>query len=473
MKKLVKRIVIIFLGLFLFFVVVGCDKPVDNGGETKDPDNQQNGDNNQQGNGNQNQGGDNGGDDLGEQIDYAAQVKLDMTSSTKKVEVTVKTYVDGDTTHFNVPTNFLDTGILKARYLAINTPESTGKIEPYGKTASNFTKEKLMSATSIYVETDGDTLEADSTGSRYLIWVWYKTSADEDYRNLNIEILQNGLAIASNSANNRYGDTCMAAIEQARKFKLNVYSGKNDPNYYYGKAQELTLRELRLNIEKYNMQKVAFEGVVVKDHGQTAYVEDYDEELDIYFGMNVYYGYNTDADVLSMLTVGNRVRVVGTVQYYETGGTWQVAGLSYRAMRPNDPENVQLISEGHTAGYKLVTPEEFNGTIKIYNEEEEKEETFSFTSLSISSSISMNNLVVKSVYTTNKEDSSSNGAMTLTCECDGITISVRTVVLLQNGTKVTAEAFEGKTINVKGVIDYFDGTYQIKLYSMNDVTFVE
>ena len=91
----------------------------------------------------------------------------------------------------------------------------------------------------------------------------------------------------------------------------------------------------------------------------------------------------------------------------------------------------------------------------------------------MSSSISMNNLVVRSVYTTNNPDSSSNGAMTLTCDCDGITISVRTVVLYQDGEKVTASAFEGKTINIKGIVDLFDGTYQIKLYSMNDVTFVE
>ena len=33
-------------------------------------------------------------------IDYATAVKLDMASPTAKQEVTVKTLVDGDTTHF-------------------------------------------------------------------------------------------------------------------------------------------------------------------------------------------------------------------------------------------------------------------------------------------------------------------------------------------------------------------------------------
>ena len=61
--------------------------------------------------------------------------------------------------------------------------------------------------------------------------------------------------------------------------------------------------------------------------------------------------------------------------------------------------------------------------------------------------------------------------MTLTCEADGVTISIRTVVLLDaNGNPVTADAYLGKTIDVKGIVDYFDGTYQIKVFSANDIT---
>ena len=147
-----------------------------------------------------------------EVVDYAGQVKLDMSSGTAKEEVTVKLFVDGDTTHFYVPDSVMENGVLKARYLAVNTPESTGKIEEYGKKASEFTKEKLSGATSIIIESETATWTPDSTGSRYLAWVWYKTDDMKDYRNLNIEILQNGLAIASNSANNQYGDYCMKAL---------------------------------------------------------------------------------------------------------------------------------------------------------------------------------------------------------------------------------------------------------------------
>ena len=149
-------------------------------------------------------------------IVYSDQVKLDQSSTdTKKMEVTVKSFIDGDTTHFNVPTSFNDQGVLKARYLGVNTPESTGKLEEWGKKAAKFTKGRLSSATSIILETDGDTWEVDSTGERYLVWVWYKTPENNDYVNLNLELLQYGLAVGSKAGSTRYGETCTAAINQA------------------------------------------------------------------------------------------------------------------------------------------------------------------------------------------------------------------------------------------------------------------
>ena len=402
--------------------------------------------------------------------DFAGEIRLDMSSTTLKQEVTVKAYIDGDTTHFHVPESIAEGGVLKARYLAVNTPESTGKIEEWGKAASIFTKEKLQSATAILVESDTEKWNMDSTGDRHLVWVWYKTSESEEWRNLNIELLQNGLAIASNSANNRYGETCMAAINQAKAQKLHVYSGQKDPNFPYGEAAELTLKELRCNITDYDNAKVAFEGVVTKNHNNSVYVEEYDSETDMYYGMTVYYGYALNGTGLEILNVGNRVRIVGTVTYYETGGTYQVSGLEYTPMRPKDPNNIQKISEGHAPAYVLTTADTFvNRKVTIAGEESSK--TYAYAELAIYSSIEMKNLKVKSVYTTDTEGSSSNGAMTLTCEVDGITVAVRTTVLRDgDGKLITADRFENKTIDVKGLIDCFSGEYQIKVFSINDIT---
>ena len=406
-----------------------------------------------------------------EVVDYA-DFKLQMNSETKKQQVTVKSFIDGDTVHFYVPEQVMESGVLKARFLAVNTPESTGKIEEYGKAASEFTKEKLSQATSIIIESDDNKWNADSTGGRYLVWVWYKTADMTDYRNLNVEILQNGLAIPSSSANNRYGSTCTAAIAQARAQKLNVYSGQKDPDFYYGEAVELTLRELRTNIEAYNGMKVAFNGVVTVNNNNGVYVEDYDEETGLYYGMSVYYGYGLSGTGLDILSVGNEVRIVGSVQYYAAGGTWQVSDLTYRMMKPDDPSNIQKISSGNSAAFRLTEADELiNGQVEI---EGDTTKVFDYAELALGTSVEMKGLKVVDIYTTVDEASSSKGAMTITCEVDGITVTVRTAVLLDENQKViTEDAYRGKVIDVKGIVDLFDGAYQIKVFTAKDITIIE
>ena len=51
-------------------------------------------------------------------VDYVSTLKLDMSSDTIKQEVTVKMFIDGDTTHFYVPKTVMERGYIKARYLA-------------------------------------------------------------------------------------------------------------------------------------------------------------------------------------------------------------------------------------------------------------------------------------------------------------------------------------------------------------------
>jgi len=401
--------------------------------------------------------------------DFASEVKLNMHSETVKQAVTVHSFVDGDTTHFNVPTTIVDSGVLKARYLAINTPESTGKIEEWGKKASNYTRERLSKATSIIIESDNGRWNLDSTGGRYLVWVWYRTSENEDYRNLNIELLQNGLGIASSTANNRYGNVAMAALNYAKEQKLNVYSGQKDPDFYYGDAVELTLKELRCNVEKYNGIKVAFEGVITMNDDGSIYVEDYDPESGLYYGIGVFYGYNLPGKALDILSVGNRSRIVGTVQYYEAGGVFQVAGLTYKQMKPKDPGNVQKISDGHSAAYKLTDARTFHdGKVSVVDDEGEKE--FDYAYLALSTTVEMHDLKVREIHTEDNPASSSFGAMTMICEADGIDIRVRTAVLIDsNRNLITADAYLGKVIDVRGVVSIHDGVYQIRVLSAKDI----
>lgn len=412
-----------------------------------------------------------------EEIDYAGNLKLNMNSDSLKLEVTMKQHIDGDTTHFHADLPFLDNGILKARYIAINTPESTGTIEPWGKKASNFTKEKLSSATSIIIETDGTEWEADSTGDRYLVWVWYKAPGATDFRNLNLEILQNGFAVGNKAGQSRYGDICTQAISQAKALSLHCHSKEKDPDFYYGEAKELTLKELRTNIEKYNGVRVAFEATATIYNDWNVYLEDYDEETGIYYGISAFYGYN--ATFHSILAPGNRVRVVGKVSYYEAGGTYQLSDLKYDLMDPKNPNNTFTLEEGHAPAYNEVSLSDFKGNVTVEKEELDivtgnmvtiKKE-YSYASLVMSTSISMKGLKVVDMYTTSN-GGNNDGAISITCEdANGNEIVVRTAVLKNaDGSPVTEAMFLNKTIDVKGIVDFYNDEYQIKVFHIGSIT---
>jgi len=397
-----------------------------------------------------------------ESIDYAASVKP-SGADTAKQEVTVKSFVDGDTVHFLVPESIMPSGVLKARFIGIDTPESTGKIEEYGKAASEFTKEKLSRAHSIMIESDDGNWDFDSTGGRYLVWVWYKAEKAGEYRNLNIELLQNGLARAYSSANNRYGSACTAAINQAKANKLNIYSGQKDPNFYYGDAVELTLKELRCGIEGYNGKKVAFEGVITINSGNGVFIEDYDAETDRYYGISAYYGYGLSGAGLDILSVGNRARIVGTVQYYEAGGCYQVSGLSYRQMKPDDPNNLQKLSEGNAAGYVSISADDFASAM-VSIETEAGAAEYKLSDIAMNTTVEMDGLTVQSVYV------AENGCATLTCAAGDAEVAVRLEPLKVNGEAFDPNTLSGKTIDVRAAVDMYDNAPQLHVFTAEGIS---
>lgn len=103
-------------------------------------------------------------------------------------KVTVERSVDGDT--------FVLTDGRKIRLVGVNTPESTTKIETYGKEASNYTQSKLEGKT-VYLQKDVS--DMDKYG-RYLRIVWmkppYDTMSENEIRTkmFNAMLVLNGYA---------------------------------------------------------------------------------------------------------------------------------------------------------------------------------------------------------------------------------------------------------------------------------------
>lgn len=420
---------------------------------------------------------------LPEWVDYVGQLKLDMDSPTAKAVVDLKLNIDGDTTHFYVPKSISEDGILKARYIAVNTPESTGQIEEWGKKASNFTREKLTNAESIVIESNTETWEKDSSGGRHMAWVWYKPKGEAEYRNLNLELVQNGLSLTCGASSDRYGDLTQLAYTQAQLYKLNCFSGEKDPDFYYGGQISVDLKTLRTNTALFDGMTVAFTGIIARitspNGSTTVYVESYDEETDMYYGMSVYAGYSGGA-IDKILKVGNEVRFVGKVQYYEGGKTWQVSDIRYSAFDEEDPDNLKLISTGHKASNRVTDAATFNDatlTLDVPTSiggADTESKTFKYAELAMNTSIVMKDLHVVDVATT--QDGNNAGAMTLTCTVNGETISVRTNKLWKPDKTLYTEAdFLNQTITVTGIVDYFNheyhGGYQIKVFSVKDIVF--
>lgn len=95
--------------------------------------------------------------------------KKKSTRSNEKIQVTLEKCVDGDTARF-----VYKKSNIKARFLAIDTPESvhpTKKVEPFGKEASKYTCDMLSNAKKIVLEYD---INSDKTDKydRHLVWVF-------------------------------------------------------------------------------------------------------------------------------------------------------------------------------------------------------------------------------------------------------------------------------------------------------------
>ena len=272
-------------------------------------------------------------------------------------QVTVLTYIDGDTTHFkNV---YGDTSTtLKSRYYGIDTPESTGAVQPFGKKASNFTHEKLANAAehgTIVVSSpfstaaDGgagkyDKPKTDSTGTRYLSLVWInetvKNAPAESLTLLNLWIVQEGLSWAKNTSDvPAYQETFSNAMNQAEKFSIGMWAG-DDPDFNYGEYATTSLLEMKHEItqsfidpeheNKFDGAKVRFTGVVAGYTDRMLYVqefypkdEDHPEQGGEWAGINIFCGMNPISEEYTR--VGTYLEVVGNASDSDTFG-FQVSG---------------------------------------------------------------------------------------------------------------------------------------------------
>lgn len=147
-------------------------------------------------------------------------VSLINVNAEERMEVTLSKCVDGDTAWF-----ILDGEEIKARFLAIDTPESTNKIEPFGQEASNYTCQLLTGADKIEIEYDSNSDKLDNY-DRHLVWVFVD---DELLQNL---IIKKGLGkVAYLYDDYKYTSILQASELIAKTNKIGMWQETNDYIY--------------------------------------------------------------------------------------------------------------------------------------------------------------------------------------------------------------------------------------------------
>ena len=139
-------------------------------------------------------------------------------------EVILVDVLDGDTAIFKTGGK-----TYKTRFLAIDTPEvdpDLRDVEPWGSTASAFTKDKLRNAGQIVLELDPDSDTFDKY-DRLLAWVWV------DGALLNEMIVSAGLAeVAYLYGDYQYTDFLFSAQNAAKAEGIKIW-GEIDPDFAY------------------------------------------------------------------------------------------------------------------------------------------------------------------------------------------------------------------------------------------------
>lgn len=417
--------------------------------------------------------------------DYVGQCVLtdyiDLTSAEGKNFLdngigyaTVKKYIDGDTTHFYQVEE--TKRLVKSRYIGVDTPESTGKIEPWGKAASNFTKETLSKAKTIVLTTDttevGQAASTDSTGSRFKTFVWYSKQENaplNKLRLLNLELVQEGFSTGKGMSGSPLTHFFTDADLQAQELKLNMWSG-DDPNFYTGAPTQTSLEEMAKEYQangyesKFHGKKVRFTGIVYKASGTyDAYLYSVGSDGQKY-GIYVFAGYKT---YKPLQTLGAEIEVVGNYTIYM--GNPQVTNVNYDAFKYDSNTDMKIISRDNPIDID---------TISAADAAQRK---------SINMVFQVNNLTCYSGHTEiDATTQKPSGALTLRCrDIEGDELSVRVPddvwAMQEDGTTRVTDAsyFVGKTVNVLGAITFFapdeedpeEGYYQIKLGHKEDLTY--
>ncbi len=210
---------------------------------------------------------------------------LNVTSGLAIMEVKLASNTDGDTSNFYPASDDNTARRFRFRYEAIDTPESTGAIQERGIKASHFTKSKLTTANRIVVLNDLDMFEKyDSSGGRYMGFVWYQPEEGDDFRLLNLEIVEQGYSRNYLNQNSSILDGYFEAFQEAQKAaEGRRVNGEKDCDFdSSGEVVETTISNAKANFDTLGVndstgssgKQLRITGQVIGVSGSDLYIRD-------------------------------------------------------------------------------------------------------------------------------------------------------------------------------------------------------
>lgn len=270
----------------------------------------------------------------------ALELKKDFVNKTFLTdgieEMKVASISDGDTALFKSGNMSFN-----VRFYGVNTPESTWQIEKWGKTASNFTKEKLNNAESVVIE-GSTTPPSQESNKRWLCYVWYKPKSGDRYINLNLEIVRNGFSNSSVNPDDEYYKYFEEAMSLAEKEDLAIHSNKVDENFDES-LEKISLKDIALNPANYDQSYVSVECTIKSRDGSNVVIADIVDGTEYKFP--VYLGYGSLGDD-RICRPGNRTKFVGRVSSHNN--TWQLTGIEAKL---GTKETTSVLLEGYEMSF--------------------------------------------------------------------------------------------------------------------------
>jgi endonuclease YncB( thermonuclease family) len=347
--------------------------------------------------------------------------------------------VDGDSAIFRSGSKSF-----QVRFLAIDAPESTYRVEPWGEKAALFTKTKLMQAKEIVLESEGEKPEKDSN-DRYLAWVWVEG------RLLNLVLVEESYSSTKGLSGSKYEQVFYDADLRTQKFKLRIWSSQPDPDFDYSRQGiEVSIAELR-DVPK--GRKVRIQGIVSRVYGYgqyqqaggySAYVQEQDENGK-WHGVYVYGGFSP----ITGFKPGHIVVIEGKTG--DHNGVFQITDIKKNSQ-------VQIIGMGHELEPIVLAPSE----VKISNKD------------------IVNLLVEVQGLTLSGNGYTSDGGGYTVYTKEGVDIRIDGKVNLfdnENNRIKDHEQFiafigTGVKFNIIGPVSEYNNRYQIMLTDLNDIQYL-